>query len=237
MRDAADRRWSEWTNAAGQVIGVASPTPPGARGLVLVFHGNGGCASWWSGLGDLLVARDQAVRILEYPGYGARSGVPSEASILAAAREAAGLAAAEARRIHLPLIILGESLGGGVASQIAASTPDAAGIVSLISFTSLADTAARHYPWLPVRWLLRDRYDSAAALRDARIPLLCVVQPDDRVVPAPLGERLHAGYAGPKRLVRINGGHDSGAALESHEFWTAWDELFSAHVTAAGKAP
>ena len=73
----------------------------------------------------------------------------------------------------------------------------------------LAHLASHYYPWLPVRWLLRDRYDTLARLAGFDRPVVVAVAEQDSIVPADFGVALHAALSGPKRLMKINGaGHN-----------------------------
>lgn len=202
LADAARQGLHPWRDADGARIGWRTQ-PSGAPGTaVLLFHGNAGHALHRTYFASALAASGpgpaRETYILEYPGYGSRHGRPSEQSLVAAAHAAFGLLCdSGAPRLFL----IGESLGAGVACALAAAHPDqVAGLLLITPFSSLADVARHHYPVLPVRRLLRDRYDNEAALRHYRGPVVIVVADRDTVVPAALGRRLHDGYAGPKQL-------------------------------------
>nr|CCP38685.1 Abhydrolase domain-containing protein 13 [Xanthomonas translucens pv. translucens DSM 18974] len=125
--------------------------------------------------------------LLAYRGYGASDGTPNEAALIGDA-----LALYDHVRAAQPqaeIAVLGRSLGSGVASQLAARRP-LARLVLVTPFDSLVAAAQAHYPWAPVRWLLRDRYDSASALRTYRGPLLVLRAGRDQVVPAASTQRL-----------------------------------------------
>ena len=112
-----------------------------------------------------------------------------------------------------PLLLVGESLGAAVAAAAAAQTRElTAGLLLITPWDRLAHVGAHHYPWLPVQWMLRDDYDSRARLAGFDRPVLVAVAERDSIVPARFGRALHAGLAGPKRLVVI------GAA--DHNDWT-----------------
>ena len=203
--DLADARGFEaWTDAGGQTIGFRSLPDPGDRRAplaVLLAHGNAGCALQRAEYAAPLraAAPDHAVSVylLEYPGYGARPGSPSQPALLAAAADALGSIPPD-----VPVVILGESLGSGVAAATAKAHPDrVAGLLLLTPFDSLANVAQHHYPVLPVRWLLRDRYPSAEWLRSYRGPVAIIVAGRDSVVPPRFGRQLHDGYQGPKLVI------------------------------------
>ena len=205
LQRAADTQgFSPWQNPQGDTIGYRSlpatndPRPPLA---ILITHGNAGYAMHRADYAPLLraAAPDRAVSIyvLEYPGYGARSGTPSQDAFLAAADEALGLIPAD-----VPVILLGESIGTGVASATASAHPDrVSGLLLLTPFDSLANVAQHHYPLLPVRWIMRDQYPSAEWLQNYRGPVAIILAANDTIVPAKFGQSLHDSYTGPKKLI------------------------------------
>jgi len=222
--DLADAAGFEvWTNADGEAIGYRSLPGPGdqrAPLAMLLAHGNAGCALQRAEYAPALraAAPDRAVSVylLEYPGYGARPGSPSQQALLAAAEN--GLAAIPA---DVPVIIVGESLGSGVAAATARSHPErVAGLLLLTPFDSLVNVAAHHYPVLPVRWLLRDRYPSAQWLDGYRGPVAIIVAGRDTIVPARFGRQLHDGYQGPKLLITAeNADHNDLLHLLPESAW------------------
>lgn len=200
---AAQTGFVPWHDQAGAIIGWKSPEPRDGveTARIVVFHGNAGFALnrvfYFDGFRR---ARDDSWRVylFEYPGYGARPGKPSEDSFQQAAAEAVGELAAAS---DAPLYIVGESLGSGVATRLAARFPQAVdGLILITPFTSLADVGSRHFPWLPVRTVLLDRYNNVEALADYNGPVAILVAEHDRVVPADLGKGLYESYHGPKRL-------------------------------------
>lgn len=203
-RQASTQGFEPWKNPQGGTIGYrslpapADPRPPLA---ILITHGNAGYAMHRADYADILRAaapdRALSVYILEYPGYGARSGHPSQNDFLAAANEA--LAQIPAK---LPVILLGESIGTGVASATASTNPDrVAGLLLLTPFDSLANVAQHHYPVLPVRWIMRDQYPSEERLKNYHGPIAIILAEDDTIVPAKFGQKLHDTYAGPKKVI------------------------------------
>jgi pimeloyl-ACP methyl ester carboxylesterase len=158
------------------------------NGTVLVFHGNATSAYKLDDLFDPLMKRGWRAVLAEFPGYAGRPGTPSEAALIDDARETA-------KRIRAcypgPLALFGISLGSGVAAAVAADPEVRADAVILATpFDSLATVGAWHYPWLPVRLLMRDRWDSIAALSGYRGPLRVLMAGDDEVVPAFSARRL-----------------------------------------------
>src|SRR5262249_23613263 len=131
-----------------------------ARGTVLYCHGNAGNLShrgegvlrWHQLLG-------QSVLIFDYPGYGRSEGKPSEAGCYAAADAAYAWLTETKKVLPQDLLIYAGSLGGGVAVALASRRPHRA-LVLVGTFTSIPDMAQRQFPWLPARWLVRNRFDN-----------------------------------------------------------------------------
>ncbi|WP_435771427.1 alpha/beta hydrolase [Nocardioides sp. SYSU DS0651] len=155
---------------------------------VLLAPGNGGNRASRAGLAEQLSRRGLAVLLMDYRGYGGNPGRPSEAG-LAADADAAVAALDE---LGYPLdrtIYLGESLGTGVVAALQERHPPA-GIVLRSPFTELAAVGAHHYPWLPVRLLLRDRFPVVEHLRGSDVPLVVIYGDRDTVVPTRLSARV-----------------------------------------------
>jgi pimeloyl-ACP methyl ester carboxylesterase len=180
---------------------LAATDDPRSPAAILITHGNAGYALHRADYATILRAaapdRALSIYILEYPGYGARSGTPSQPNFLAAANEAVA---------HIPqdqpLILLGESIGTGVACATAAAHPDRiAGLLLLTPFDSLANVAQHHYPILPVRWIMRDQYRSEEWLKQYRGPVAIILAANDSIVPAKFGQKLYDIYTGPKKLI------------------------------------
>ncbi len=155
---------------------------------VLVAPGNGGNRSGRVGLATELSRRGFAVVLMDYRGYGGNPGSPSEDG-LAKDAMAAALALDELGYPAERTIYFGESLGAGVVSALQARrTP--AGVVLRSPFPELADVGAHHYPWLPVRLLLKDRFQVTALLTDSDVPVTVIYGDRDSVVPPELSARV-----------------------------------------------
>jgi pimeloyl-ACP methyl ester carboxylesterase len=222
LKPLADRnRLLPWTNHAGVRIGWYRPTPGGeAVANVLIAHGNGGSAVGREYIIDpLQTAFNANAYVLEYPGYVDRPGTLSKESILAAGEEAFGLAARNG-----PVVLVGESLGTGVCCYLAAKFPNQVrGVVLLVPYDNTVNAARSRFSWLPVRWLLRDKFTSDEWLPQYHGPVVFVVAEQDEVLPPYLGKRLFDLYAGPKQLeFCVGAGHWIGANRPP-EFWArAW---------------
>jgi hypothetical protein len=188
--------------------------------LVIYFGGNAEEVSWM--LGEIGDARSSATPgvgwlLVDYRGYGASEGSPSERALVADALawydHAAMLEGVDAARI----VAFGRSLGSGVATQLAAQRPVGA-VVLVAPFDSLVAVARRHYPYLPVGWLLRHRFDSLAIAPVLSTALLAVVAQRDEIIPPEHAERLVAAWGGPVRSALIaNATHNT--IDQSPEYW------------------
>ncbi|HEV7401803.1 MAG TPA: alpha/beta fold hydrolase [Chthoniobacteraceae bacterium] len=225
-----------WRDAAGATIGWKSPARAEgrARNRLVVFNGNAGYAlhraAYVEGFEHLEAGRLWEVYLFEYPGYGARSGSPGERVIVDA-----GLAALEtlAREDERPIFLLGESLGSGPACALAGRRPERVrGLILWTPFASLTEVAAHHYPFLPVRLILRDRWENAAALKNYHGPVGVRVAELDEIVTSAQGHKLYESYAGPKRLWIAPGATHNMFDLDRSASW--WSE---ASAFLLGEAP
>ena len=179
---------------------------PAPRAVVLFCHGNAGNISNRAGLLKGLQQRVRiSVMIFDYRGYGHSEGTPTEAGVMADARAARKWLAQREGIAEDRIVLMGRSIGGAVAVDLAAGD-GARGLVLESTFTSVPDVAAGHYPLLPVRLLMRSKFDSAAKIGRYRGPLLQSHGDADRVIPYELGRRLHAAANSPKQFVVIRGG-------------------------------
>jgi uncharacterized protein len=158
------------------------------RVAVLVAPGNGGNRSGRAGFATELSRRGLAVLLMDYRGYGGNPGSPSEDGL---ARDVmAGALALDA--LGYPAertIYFGESLGTGVVTALQARrTP--AGMVLRSPFPELADVGAHHYPWLPVRLLLQDRFQVTERLSGSEVPVTVIYGDRDSIVPSELSARV-----------------------------------------------
>lgn len=186
-----------WQDGRGRLLGWRRAVR-GQGPRVLVLHGNAGDALGRRDYLPVLEAAGFEGVLLEYPGYGPRDGDPSEKTLVADARAALRQLKTESPG---PVVLLGESLGSGVAVQVAAAEPGSvAGLLLAVPFARMAEVAAGHYPYLPMKLLLRDRWDSLEAIRAYRGPAAFLIAGRDEVVGAAQGRRLAQGCLGPVRV-------------------------------------
>jgi fermentation-respiration switch protein FrsA (DUF1100 family) len=174
--------------------------------VVLFCHGNAGNVAINRQILDLF--RDHlsaSVLVFDYRGYGKSEGIPHEAGVLDDARAARRWLATRCGVNEQDVVLVGHSLGGGVAVDLAARE-GARGLILWSTFTSLPDVAAAHLPLVPVRPLMRTRLDSQAKIRNYRSPLLQTHGDADPVVPFTLGRKLFAAANEPKQFVTVPGG-------------------------------
>ncbi len=202
VEQMASRELRAWPPAQDFRGLVAEPAGP-VRGTAIVFHGNAGHAGHRDFYAAALTPLGLRVILAEYPGYGPRSGPLGQESLAGDAEQTVALAH---RQYGAPLLLMGESLGSAVAAEAAARRPDiVAGLLLITPWDRLGRVGSHHYPWLPVKWMLRDRYDSATRLASFGAPVVIAVAEHDRIVPARFGIALYGSLKGPKHLMLIKG--------------------------------
>lgn len=179
---------------------------------VIIFNGNAGHRGYRAGLAAQLAARGLAVFLFDYRGYGGNPGLPSEAGLTRDARAALAYLGRRPGVDLTRIVFFGESLGAAVAVQLALEFPPAA-LILRSPFSSMTAIGSHHYPILPVRWLLRDRYPSIDRIRRITSPLLIVAGEEDRIVPLADTQRLFDAAPEAKRLVVIPGADHNDEAL------------------------
>jgi uncharacterized protein len=179
------------------------PPASAAMPTLVFFHGNGSDRTDFMRQGSVFHQLGWGVVLASYRGYSGNPGNPTETGLMADAR---ATLAALAPRVG-PVIVWGHSLGSGVAAQMA-SEGRAAGLVLEAPYTSLTDIAAAQYSYIPVRWLLLDRFNIRSLLGQIKVPVLIFHSVDDPVIPFAMGEELAARLGERATLVRLNGlGH------------------------------
>jgi alpha-beta hydrolase superfamily lysophospholipase len=193
--------------------------PPGQkRGTVVVFHGNAGHAGHRGFYAEKLKSYGLRVILAEYPAYGPRDGHVGESNFV---EDASDILSRAYAMYGAPLLVIGESLGSGVAAAAVGGQRDkVAGLLMITPWNRLEDVATYHFPWLPVRWLLRDKYDSERSLRGFTRPVAVLVAERDRTVPPTAGRALYEALSGPKRLTVVNGAdHNDWQAHVAPDWW------------------
>ena len=204
----------EGVKVRGWLVKAAAPRAP----LVIFYGGNAEELSWrmtepWPA--------DWSLALVNYRGYGESDGKPSEAALFG---DALAVFDALARRPDIDasrIVLVGRSLGSGVAAYVAAERPVAA-VVLISPYDSMTAIARRHYPWLPVGLLLKHPFDSASRAPQIRAPLLAIAGEADRIIPPSHSRRLVEAWAGPTRFVELRGA-DHNDLSGAPEFWPSID--------------
>ena len=202
-----------------------------ANGVALLLHGNAGSIAlridWLRMFHDL----GYASLVIDYRGFGRSSGSPSEQGTYADARAAWSHLTAVRGWKATDIVLVGESLGGAVAAQLATSMP-ARALVLQSTFTSVPDLAAQIYWFLPVRWLSRFRYDTRENLARVAMPVLVAHSRDDEIVPYSHGLALYETAPAPKAFVEMRGGHNDAFLFSRGE----WVEALGRFLASARRA-
>ncbi len=202
------------TTADGLTLG-AWFVPAGHPDLgrtVLVANGNGGDRSLRADLAAALRDRGLSVLLFDYRGYGGNPGDPTEDGLALDVRAARDHLVDDRRIPQDRLIYYGESLGGGVVTELATEHPPA-GLLLRSPFTGLPDVAAEHYPFLPVGMLLKDRFPVVEHVRRIHVPTTVVYGSADSIVPAEQSRAVAAAAAGETTTVEVRGADHNDAVL------------------------
>jgi len=173
--------------------------------VLLWFHGNAGNLAHRSDLMLELARIPAQVFIVGYRGYGRSDGRPNEKGLYRDARAAWRYLRDDGGVDAEKIVILGKSLGGAVAVDLA-SEVNPAGLIVESSFASVPDMAAHHYPFIP-RWLVRTKMDSLSKIGRVHCPIMVIHSPADEIVPYEQGRQLFDAASGDKRFFEVPGAH------------------------------
>jgi uncharacterized protein len=216
------------TSADGTKVHAWFLPGPTEGNVVVVGHGNGGNLSHRGRLASQLRAElGCAVMLFDYPGYGRSSGSPSEPGCYASGDAAIAWLRDVKQVPATRLILFGESLGGGVVTELAIRHPHRV-LVLVKTFTTLPGAAKALFPMLPTHSLMRNRYDSVSKIRRIVTPVFVAHGTADRVVPFELGQALYAAANEPKQFLRLEG-QDHNAWLTS-DFFKELKRFLSEHA-------
>jgi fermentation-respiration switch protein FrsA (DUF1100 family) len=188
------------TNDGLELLGWFAP-PKKDKPLLILFHGNAGSIADRAHKARRYLDWGYGVLLAEYRGFGGNPGSPSEDGLFADAR--AWLAVAQDNGFGPDKVVLyGESLGTGpavrMASEMAENKTPVAAVVLEAPYTTLVDVAQHHYPYTPVKWLIRDAYDSLSRIGRIYAPLIVIHGTEDSTIPIKFGKVLFAAAAEPK---------------------------------------
>jgi fermentation-respiration switch protein FrsA (DUF1100 family) len=198
------------------------PAEPNAGYWLLICHGNagnlseGGRALHYAGLHDLGLG----ILAFDYRGYGESEGTPGEAGLYRDAEAAYRYLRDSLGVTPERIILFGHSLGSAVAVELAGKVP-AAGLILDGALNSGVQRGQELYPYLPVRWLARNRFESDRKIGRLTLPKLFLHARGDQVVPIAHGEQLFAAAPPPKRFVALAGGHGDAFMADSGAYFGA----------------
>jgi fermentation-respiration switch protein FrsA (DUF1100 family) len=183
----------------------------------IIFNGNAGNRAFRAPLANALVQANLAVLLFDYRGFGGNDGAPTESGLKIDARAAHDFVMQRQTAAQQRPVYFGESLGSAVAAELAVERPPTA-LILRSPFTSMTDVGQLHYPLLPVRWLLRDRYATVDLIGSVRTPVLVIAGDRDSIVPLSQSRRVFEGAREPKSLLVIrDGDHNDEALLSGRE--------------------
>jgi len=215
------------TTSDGERIRVWHLTHDNPRARVVYFHGNGGNLSLWS---DILVAiarRGYDVVAFDYRGYGLSTGAPTEQGLYRDTEAVLALVHDRLRRIDIPLIYWGRSLGATMAAYAATlRQPD--GVIVESGFPSMRAVARANPVLWALSWFSSYEFPTARFLSQSRARVLVMHGDRDSVIPYGLGQELHAGLSGDTQFVTIkNGDHNDAQPADADAYWRAVDQFTS----------
>jgi uncharacterized protein len=206
---------------AAWLVPPSTAAGPGRGFTVLVANGNAGNRADRAPLAAALAAEGFAVLLFDYRGYGGNPGAPSESGLArdvrAAYRHLVDVAQVPADR----LVYYGESIGSAVVTELATEHPPAA-LVLRSPFVDLPSLGRVHYPFLPTRQLLRDRYPTASHIRRVAVPTAIVYGTADTIVPPEHSRTVAENAGGPVTVTAIEGAdHNDAVLLDGRELIAA----------------
>lgn len=172
---------------------------------IVWFHGNASNVGWTSTRAIPFIKQGYGVLLVEYRGYASNPGHPSESGLYQDGR--AFIKFLLHKNVPQSSIVLyGESIGSGVAVQMATEYPSMRALVLEAPFTSALDMAKARYPFMPVDMMLKDRYDNLAKIKDIKMPLVLAHGDKDKIIPYNFGQALYDAAPEPKSMITIQGG-------------------------------
>jgi fermentation-respiration switch protein FrsA (DUF1100 family) len=214
------------TTSDGLTLGAwFVPGPRADAPVVLVANGNGGHRGQLAPLARALSSAGLGVLLFDYRGYGGNPGSPSEEGLAIDVRAARSYLLEKAAVLPERVLYYGESLGSAVVTELAVEHPPA-GLVLRSPFVDLATVGRKHFPFLPVRLLLRDRYRVAEQIADVLVPTTVIYGDADTIVPPGQSQQVAEAAAQLHRLVVLPGaGHNDAVLLDGDALVAAVVEL------------
>ncbi|RYY23353.1 MAG: alpha/beta hydrolase [Sphingomonadales bacterium] len=206
--------------ADGLTLTAAHKAGQPGKPVAIFFHGNGDSLSGAATATQALADSGYGLLLVEYRGYGGNPGKPSETGLYSDGRAAIGWLGTQGVPVNR-IVLIGNSLGSGVATQLATEQP-VAGLVIVSGYTSMADVIATHYPWVPVRLLLLDRYDNRSKLGRVAAPILILHGTADKLIPMVQAQAL--AHAAPRTALQLveGAGHELAYGREAQVPIVRW---------------
>ncbi len=217
-------RWIRLTTADGvELAGWEIDGPDSSAPWLIVFHGNAGNIG--GRVDKFAMLRECGLNLLavDYRGYGRSGGSPDEQGLY---RDAEACYDHVLHRGTPPerIFLYGESLGSAVAIDLAARRPVGA-LIAEGAFTSIADRGSEIYPFLPVRWMVRNRFASIDKIGHVRAPKLFLHADNDEVIPLSHGRRLFEASSEPRTFVPLRGDHNGAFMIDAEHYTGAIAEF------------
>ena len=195
-----------------------------SKKAVLFCHGNAGNISHRMETVELLKGFRVNVLLFDYRGYGLSDGSPTEPGIYLDTRAAFDWLVKEEGFKPEDIVLLGRSLGGAAAIDLAAKTV-CGGLIVESSFTSANEIGKAMFPFFPVRYLNRFRFDSVNKIKEVTCPVLIMHSPDDDMIPYEMGRKIFEAAGEPKSFVELRGGHNSREYFEDETYRMALQKI------------
>ncbi len=205
---------------------------PDAKGTVLFFHGNAGNISHRLDYLKMFKQLGYNTLLFDYRGYGQSSGTPSESGTYLDAQATWRYLIETQRIAPAQIVLFGESLGGAVATWLAAH--EKPGLLVLVStFTSVPDLATEIYPFLPVRWITRFQYNTLESLQSVICPVFIAHSPQDEIIPFAHGQQLFQAAPEPKQFLTLQSGHNTSFIFMQPAWIKSLGKFMDNHLSAS----
>ena len=217
-------------DGGGQFAWIMRARPSDEATWVLFLHGNAATIASRVNIAHYTGLRNLGVNVMapEYHGFAGLDGVPTEAALAADGRAAYDYLRHIRRVPASRIVIYGWSLGSAVAVGLSADVEEAALILEGAP-ASIVDIGRQRYPFFPIRFIMRNPFESIKRIRNVGAPLLFLHSPEDAVIPIAEGRRLYDAAVGDKTFVEVRGGHVDATNVDNARFYGAIREFLSAH--------
>jgi fermentation-respiration switch protein FrsA (DUF1100 family) len=217
-------------DAGGQFAWIMRARPSDDATWVLFLHGNAATIASRVNIDHYTGLRNLGLNVMapEYHGFAGLDGVPTEAALAADARAAYDYLRWIRRGPPSRIVIYGWSLGSAVAVGLSADVEEAALILEGAP-ASIVDIGRQRYPFFPIRFIMRNPFESIKRIRHVGAPVLFLHSPEDAVIPIHEGRRLYDAAIGDKTFVEVRGGHVDATNVDNARFYGAIRAFLSAH--------